>query len=89
MLNGLELYEYDGTILSGNNLVYVESTKLWIRVCDIILAKPYNGPHQNVLYHITTNSGILYIMVKNIVILWKHQMKVLLVGLLLINIRLN
>jgi len=56
--NDVELYEYDGIIMSGNNLVYVESTKLWVRICDITLAKPYNGPHQNVLYHITTNSGI-------------------------------
>jgi len=56
--NGVELYEYDGIIMSGNNLVYVESTKLWMRVCDITSAKPYNGPHQNVLYHITTKSGI-------------------------------
>lgn len=57
--NGVELYEYDGTIMSGNNLVYLELTKMWIRVCDVISAKPYNGPHQNVLYHINTESGTL------------------------------
>ena len=55
--NGVELYEYDGTIMSGNNLVYLESTKIWIRVCDVISAKPYTGQHQNVLYHINTESG--------------------------------
>ena len=56
--NGVELYNYDGIIMSGNNLVYVESTKSWMRICDFASTTPYTGPHQNILYHITTNSGI-------------------------------
>jgi hypothetical protein len=57
--NGVELYEYNGSIMSGNNLVYMESTKVWMRVCDITSAKPYMGQHQNILYHINTESGTL------------------------------
>jgi hypothetical protein len=57
--NCVDLYEYDGVIMSGNNLVYCESNKIWVRVCDVISAKRYMGPHQNVLYHITTDSGTL------------------------------
>ena len=56
--SGIELYEYNGIICSGNNIVR-ENT--WIRVRYSSLAKKYMGPHNNRIVPYTTNGGILTI----------------------------
>jgi hypothetical protein len=54
----VELYEYNGIICSGNNIVL---EKEWIRVSDSVHAVRYLGKHNNKLYHFTTNTGIISI----------------------------
>jgi hypothetical protein len=56
--NGVELYNYNGIICSGNNIVL---EKNWIRVCDSLKAVRYVGNHNNKLYYYTTNTGIITI----------------------------
>jgi hypothetical protein len=52
----VELYNYNGIICSGNNIVF---EKEWIRVCDSLKSVRYSGNHNNKLYHYTTDTGII------------------------------
>jgi hypothetical protein len=54
----VELYDYNGIICSGNNIVFEET---WIRVCDSKSSKKYSGHHNNKLIHYTTNSSVISI----------------------------
>jgi hypothetical protein len=55
---GVELYDYNGIICSGNNIVLEEN---WTRVCDSKSSKKYSGHHNNKLIHYTTNIGVISI----------------------------
>ena len=54
--NNVILYDYNGIICSGNNLVFENNR--WIRVSDTN-ANVYNGDHDNVLYHIIDINGAI------------------------------
>lgn len=54
--NNIILYDYNGIICSGNNLVY-ENNK-WVRVRNT-QANIYTGNHNNVLYHIIDINGTI------------------------------
>ena len=55
--NGVQLYDYQGIICSGNCIVWENNR--WIRVSNSSLAKIYNGPHKGRIYHTKTDTGIL------------------------------
>jgi len=54
----VELYNYEGIICSGSNIVF---EKEWIRICDSNKAIKYMGKHNNKLYHYTTDKGTITI----------------------------
>jgi len=57
--NNVELYDYKGTICSGNCIVW--ENNIWLRVANSKIANKYIGSHGNIVYHTKTDSGIIKI----------------------------
>jgi len=57
--NGIELFDYNGIICSGNNIVF--ENEMWKRVRNCPTAKPFEVAHTNRVVHWTTVTGTMEI----------------------------